>query len=814
MRVKKIIGLVIAVAIIMSMCVISVSATDLTEDNYSVGGGNVKGAIANNTTWTRVHSGSSDATRTSASETVNSGQSAGNGTQILQAYTNVSASDAKFVHARFRVDCTAGWGIRIRQTDGSNTQWMVFDNGGGVSGYGDTAVNLGTAWNVSTSDNTVVNEIDMVINPNTGAGYCFVNGTLASYTKNLQTDGTWHGYLVYTSGSWSGGDTFKWQYDNDLGESGKGSSYTKYVDTESHTVTIEEVFDHKGLSQSFGTATLFSNANYSVGGGNVKGAIANNTTWTRVHSGSNDATRTSASETVNSGQSAGDGTQIIQAYTNVSASDAKFVHARFRVNCTAGWGIRIRQTDGTNTQWMIFSKDGAVSGVGGTAVNLGTWNVSTSDNTVVNEIDMVINPNTGAGYCFVNGTLASYTKSLQTDGTWHGYLVYTSGSWSGGDTFKWQYDNDLGESGKGSSYTKYVDTEIHTLTIEEVLNHKGLAPSNGGDSSLIFSNNDVADYIRGNSGATLTYPTKDSVTVEGDYYNAASGYAQGFMYMFTDNHPGYLLEDELGGNLLCISYTQVITSGSKVEMRIRAGGSNQNNNRMMFSESDGKYHVTAFDQNSSIYLNKNWGDAVNVEIIIDRFARKAYTIIDGEPLGSGWDFSSKGDFNDLRMYLNGTSSNSVSTVTFSNWLLKQYDSTKNVQRLINEERRDRVALANINEVMPTAVIPSFTAEPSVDATTLSGMTVVSGDGKDLDLTGGYTVAFGSTDYDVATAPDRFGIALYKNGSFAGCYEAKSISAGGKYGILIFGIDTVDPGATYTMKNAVKYDSDGSWIVAE
>ena len=137
------------------------------------------------------------------------------------------------------------------------------------------------------------------------------------------------------------------------------------------------------------------------------------------------------------------------------------------------------------------------------------------------------------------------------------------------------------------------------------------------------------------------------------------------------------------------------------------------------------------------------------------------------------------------------------------------------QRLTNKIRCDRVVLANINDVMPQAIIPSFTASPSDDAATLSSMTVVSGDGKTLDLSGGYTVVFGTTDYTVTDAPDRYGVAVFKNGNFAGCYEAKSISAGGKYGILVFGIDTVDPGATYTMKNCVKYDSDGgSWIVAE
>ena len=503
---KKFMGVLTVAAICASMCVISVGASGLTADNYSVGGGNVKGAQANGTVWTRVHTGANDAARTSATETVNSGQSAGNGTQIIQAYTNVSASDCKFVHARFRVNCTSGWGLRIRQTDGTNTQWMVFDKDGGVSGFGETAVNLGNGWNVSTSSDTAVNAIDIFVDPNSGMGYCFVNGTLASYTHSLQTDGTWHGYLIYTSGSWSEGDNLKWQYDNNLGESGKGSSYTKYVDTESHTVTIDEALDHKGLSLPF-----FSNANYSIGGGNIKGAIANNTTWTRVHTGSNDATRTSATETVNSGQSANDGTQIIQAYTNVSASDCKFVHARFRVNCTSGWGLRIRQTDNSNTQWMVFSKDGGVYGIGRTAINLGTWNVST-DSDVVNTIDMVVNPNTGVGYCFVNGNLASYTKNLQTDGTWHGYLIYTSGSWSEGDNLKWQYDNNLGESGKGSSYTKYVDTKGYAVDLTDVLDDKGLTMEINGPVTV-------------SEGAVLD--TEDSVVDLRDVHiNAENGYVK------------------------------------------------------------------------------------------------------------------------------------------------------------------------------------------------------------------------------------------------------------------------------------------------
>ena len=547
-----------------------------------------------------------------------------------------------------------------------------------ITGNGNTAVNFDKKWNISVVGEAAEdNVVHMVVNTSTGAGYCYVNGELAAYTQNLQTDGSWAGYSIYTAGTWDEGSYYKWIYNVD-----KNVGYTWYQDTESHTVTLEDVLEHNGLAQSGGFTTPFSGANYSVGGGDIKGAIKTGTVWTRTHGGSSDAVRTTCKMAVNSGQSAGNGTQIIQGYTNVSASDAKFVHARFRVNCTSGWGIRIRQADNSNTQWMVFDKDGAVSGNGGTAVNLGTaWNVSTSDNTVVNDIDMVVNPNTGAGYCFVNGMLASYTQNLQTDGTWKGYLIYTSGTWNGGDNLYWQYDNDLGESGKGSSYTKYVDSEIHTVTIEEVLNHKGLAPSNGGDNSLIFSNSDVADYITSVNSATLSYSSQDSVTVSGDYYSASTGNANPFAYFFSGN--GYKLETEMGGSLLYVSYTQQIANASRVEVRLRAGGSNQNNNRFTFTPDDGKFHANGFSGAGST-LNKAWDAAVNIGILIDKSNHKAYSFVDGKQLGGAFDFSDKGDFNDIRLYLNGTEDNSVSSVTLSNWSLKQYDSSKDREALLEE----------------------------------------------------------------------------------------------------------------------------------
>ena len=121
-------------------------------------------------------------------------------------------------------------------------------------------------------------------------------------------------------------------------------------------------------------------------------------------------------------------------------------------------------------------------------------------------------------------------------------------------------------------------------------------------------------------------------------------------------------------------------------------------------------------------------------------------------------------------------------------------------------KADRVRTENMNAVMPTSAFQSFSAN---DASSLSGVTA--GDGNAIDYSKPYMVAFGVNDYDVETAPDKYGMAVFKDGSFAGVYEAKSISAGGKYGILIFGLD---PSAEYTMKNAVEYNGDGSWIYAK
>ena len=115
MKIKKIIGLLIAAAIIMSTCVISVSASGLTSENYSTEAGGTKGN-QNSGAWSRVHTGSNDASRETATETVKSGYTVTSDTGIINAYnfTSTTTSGAKFVHSTFKFNSTGGFSIRIR----------------------------------------------------------------------------------------------------------------------------------------------------------------------------------------------------------------------------------------------------------------------------------------------------------------------------------------------------------------------------------------------------------------------------------------------------------------------------------------------------------------------------------------------------------------------------------------------------------------------------------------------------------------------------------------------------------------------------
>ena len=423
--------------------------------------------------------------------------------------------------------------------------------------------------------------------------------------------------------------------------------------------------------------------NSGTGSGGVKGNIAINSTWTRVHTGANDSKRESVTMTVKEGQSVSGDIGLINGYNFTSTlSGAKFVHCTFKFNATNSVRLRTRKSDKSNYMWLDFSSNGEIHGIDSDTVALGaTWNVSEIGGTRLdNIVHIVVNAQTGVGYCYVNGVLAGYSTRLQTDGTWTGFSIYGIGTWEAGDNIQWKYNVDY-----NVGYTWYKDTEDHTVTIEEVLADKGIAPVSS-DRSLFFSNNDIADYLTTANSPDLTYQGKDSVKIEGDYYNQDIGYTQNFVRLFSGNgsteYNGYMLEKELGGNLIYTSYTQQIDNASRVEMRIRSDSTNQNGHRLSFVPSeDGKTVVSSFS-NTETTLDKAWGSPVRVGILIDRSARKAYTLIDGKQLGEAYGYP--GTFNDLRLYLNGTEDDFVSSLTLSSWSLKQYDSAKDTDELLAE----------------------------------------------------------------------------------------------------------------------------------
>ena len=473
-------------------------------------------------------------------------------------------------------------------------------------------------------------------------------------------------------------------------------------------------------------ATDLTADNYSIDRGTeVKGTQS---TWNRVtkyynngdyESSSGDSDKRTRVTTTPKETSTGD-KGVLQAYAGIAVTDYKFVHQRFRISCSAQWQIRLRGSDG-NIQWVNFSSNGSAAANGSYGLEEldASWNVS-DDNShyVENTIDILVSKN--ANYCFVNGELAAYTSNRLTDNTYRGYLIYTAGgTWTASDGLRWRYDNTMGLDGLGTSYTKYVDTEDHTVTIEEVLNHKGLAPDSN-DDHFIFSNDDVKDYITSVNSAALTYPTKDSVTVAGNYYSASTGDAKGFVYMFSGT--GYKEETQMAGEMLYLSYTQQITNASRAEIRLRVGNQNQNNNRFTFTSDDGKFHANGFS-GAGRTLDKAWGAAVNIGILIDKATHKAYSFVDGKQLGGAFDFSDKGEdgqkgvFNDVRLYLNGTEDDAVATVTLSNWLIKQYDSQKESDEL----------LAEITEKYVELVYYTFRDASNGVLTELAGATQINAD---------------------------------------------------------------------------------------
>ena len=386
----------------------------------------------------------------------------------------------------------------------------------------------------------------------------------------------------------------------------------------------------------------------------------------------------------------GSSTGFIQAYSGMDVSGFKFVHQRFRFSCTGAFQIRLRRSTSGNQQWMNFDSDGSISPNSAFTEDeeLDTeWNVS-EDNShwVENTLDIIRSAN--GVYLYINGVLASYTYLNDTiNGNYRGFLIYTNAGWGTSDGFRWRYDDTLGVDGIGNSYTKYVDTETHSVSFEEVLADKGLTPAYK-DSDQFFENDNVFDYVYAKNSATLTYPEDNSVRIQGEYYEGY-GYAQNLMNFFRKQNSGdglgYLRETEVGGSILCMTFALQVTEGNRAEIRLCANNVNQNSNRFTFTPEEGKIRVNGFS-NEGVTLNKTWGeDPVNVGIIIDKVNRKAYSIADGILLGDAFDFSSVGDFNDLKVYLSGNSEeNKTADVTISNWSLKEYYTSKDRNGLIAE----------------------------------------------------------------------------------------------------------------------------------
>lgn len=421
------------------------------------------------------------------------------------------------------------------------------------------------------------------------------------------------------------------------------------------------------------SASGFTDANKTVGAvSDIKGT-KKDSPWTREHR-KTDGKTSGVTETLSEENTIiSDTTTIINAYdTTDSGYDGKLVHNSFRFNSNAPFQIRIRNGS-NNIQWMNFNSNGGIYANGSSGVNKGVEWTKETEHTV----DIVADLENGVGYLYLDKKLAAYSTNLQTNSKWYGYIIYTLEKWETGDYLS--YDNNY-ESGT-TNYVLYNDTQDYTVKIEDVLIDSGTVSAPSGDSSILFENNAIRDYIKSEYSADITYENNNSATIEGNYYKEESGYAQLFMRMLGGFYPDGKIRPN--GDLIYISYTQKINAGSRVEMRFRNGEDNHGSNRLSFvpSEGNGRIQVSSFS-NKSRTLNKDWNDAIEVGIVVDTKGQKAYTFIDGAQLGGAFDYSSEDkDFRDLRLYMNGTADNETSSVTISNWSMKLYDGTKDYNDL-------------------------------------------------------------------------------------------------------------------------------------
>ena len=188
-RIKKIVSVMVTVAIVVSVCAINVAALDLVSGNSGTGSGGVKGNIATNDTWKRDHFGSNDSTREAVIMTVKPGQSVSGDIGLINGYNFTSTlSGAKFVHCTFKFNATNSVRLRTRKSDKSNYMWLDFSSTGEIHGIDSDTVALGATWNVSEIGGTRLdNIVHIVVNTQAGVGYCYVNGVLAGYSTRLMS---------------------------------------------------------------------------------------------------------------------------------------------------------------------------------------------------------------------------------------------------------------------------------------------------------------------------------------------------------------------------------------------------------------------------------------------------------------------------------------------------------------------------------------------------------------------------------------------------------------------------------------------------
>ncbi len=408
----------------------------------------------------------------------------------------------------------------------------------------------------------------------------------------------------------------------------------------------------------------------------VKGATGNSP-WTRAHT-KRDGKVVEATMSVRSGQTVTSASQVILSYDTSNAGySSKIVHSAFSFNSSAPFQIRIRNGSDGNIQWMNFSDGGSVSANGSSGVNKGvTWTKEED-----HRVDIVADVTQGVGYLYLDGELAAYSTNLQRKDKWFGYLIYTTGTWNAGDSFTWK----CGYESANVNYVLYNDTEDYTVRIEDVLVDCGLSDAPEGDDSLFFENHKIHDYMVSAGDGTITYNGTSSATIEGDYYNESDGNAQNFMRMISGFYPEGDYHVSVGGDIMYISYTQVINSANRVEMRLRNNYENRNGNRFTFTPTEnGKICVSSFSNVERI-LDKDWDDPVDIGIVVDFANTRAYTFIDGKQLDGAFNYfnGGYGNFQDLRMYLNGTEDNETASVTISDWSMKLYDG-KDINGLFAE----------------------------------------------------------------------------------------------------------------------------------